>query len=67
MERKIICGNSFEELSEDEMMELEGGWTTVFTCTTLPCGIGASISTVAVSVYYNIRKWYGVLKLWIKK
>lgn len=56
MEKKIICGDSFEELTNDEMMELEGGWTTIFTCTTLPCGVGASISTVAVSVYYNVKK-----------
>ena len=56
MDAKIICGEAFEELTDDEMMEVEGGWTTVFTCTTLPCGVGASLSSIAVSIYYNCKK-----------
>ncbi len=55
MEKNLFCGEAFEELSHDEMMELEGGWTSIFTVTTLPCGVGASISTVAVSIYYNVK------------
>ena len=55
MEKEIICGKSFEDLSNDEMMEIEGGWANIFICTTLPCGIGASVSTIAVSIYYKVK------------
>lgn len=43
MTKKMVCGDSFEELSNDEMMEYEGGaiWTTLST-TTAGC-IAASI------------------------
>lgn len=55
MTKTMICGQAFEELTNDEMQDIDGGWTTVFTCTTLPCGVGASISTIAVSIYYNVK------------
>ncbi len=43
MDKEMYCGKSFEELSNEEMMEYEGGAaTTVLSTTTLPC-IGASI------------------------
>ncbi|MBQ3783093.1 MAG: hypothetical protein II838_06570 [Lachnospiraceae bacterium] len=55
MEKEIICGKSFEDLSNDEMVEIEGGWACTFVCTTLPCGIGASVSAIAVSIYYKVK------------
>lgn len=41
--KKVVCGEAFEELSEGEMMEFEGGaiWTSLST-TTAPC-ISASV------------------------
>ena len=58
MTKANICGRSFEELTNEEMMEYEGG-TTSFTpvtpATSLPCGIGASISCIGVSIYYTIN------------
>ncbi|WP_053373634.1 hypothetical protein [Paenibacillus sp. FJAT-27812] len=44
MEQITMVGAAFEDLTESEMMEVDGGaaWTSVLTSTTLAC-IGASI------------------------
>jgi len=59
MNKENICGKAFEELTNDEMMEVEGGIATslssIVNVTTLPCGIGASISCIGVSVYYAVK------------
>jgi len=59
MSKELICGKAFEELSKDEMIEVEGGATSVLSpiiaATTLPCGIGASVSAVGVSIYYTVK------------
>ena len=44
MNKEFICGKAFEDLTNEEMMEFEGGATvtTTLSTTTLSC-IGASI------------------------
>lgn len=43
MEKKLVLGCAFEELSENEMMDIDGGAATTFlSTTTLPC-VGASV------------------------
>lgn len=43
METTLPIGFAFEELTEEEMMEIDGGaWFTVLSTTTLAC-IGASV------------------------
>lgn len=44
MNKEFVCGKAFEDLTNDEMMEFEGGATvtTFLSTTTLSC-IGASI------------------------
>lgn len=51
LDEELVCGAAFEDLSDTEMQDVEGGWTTVITPISLPCGVGASISTIAVSIY----------------
>lgn len=59
MTKENICGKAFEELTNDEMMEVEGGIASslspIVSATTLPCGIGASISCIGVSIYYTVK------------
>ena len=58
MNKEFICGKAFEDLTNDEMMEYEGGIATslspIVAATSLPCGIGASISCIGVSIYYTV-------------
>ncbi|MBQ3783094.1 MAG: hypothetical protein II838_06575 [Lachnospiraceae bacterium] len=51
MDKKIICGKSFEELSNEEMMEFEGGaiWTTLST-TTAGCVAASVVVSAGVSL-----------------
>tara|TARA_Y100000588_G_scaffold383795_1_gene473854 strand:- start:790 stop:975 length:186 start_codon:yes stop_codon:yes gene_type:complete len=57
-ERKAILGDSFEELTSEEMMDVDGGTgevTTVLSAaSTLPCSIGASISLISVGVTWIV-------------
>ena len=50
MNKEFVCGKAFEDLTNDEMMEVEGGIASslspIINVTTLPCGIGASISCI---------------------
>jgi len=61
MAKENICGKAFEELTNDEMMECNGGIISLtpgpvtITATTLPCGIGASISAIGVSIYLTVK------------
>ncbi len=55
MDKKIICGEAFEELSNAEMMEFEGGaiWTTLST-TTAPCVSGSVVISAGVSLVVSL-------------
>lgn len=59
MKKEMICGSAFEELSNEEMQQYNGGifqsLSPMIAATTLPCGVGASASCVAVSVYYAVK------------
>ncbi len=51
-----VCGVAFEDLSDDEMLEYDGGGSfgPLILATTLPCGVGASISIASVSIAFLI-------------
>lgn len=57
---EMVCGLAFEDLTDDEMMEVDGGSaetaTTLLTTSSLPCTIGASIATIGVSIWWFTRK-----------
>ncbi|WP_157265709.1 hypothetical protein [Paenibacillus sp. FJAT-27812] len=54
---EMVIGFAYEELSEDEMMEADGGaWATVATITTLPCSVGAGIGVIGVTIWWTITK-----------
>tara|TARA_Y100000588_G_scaffold383795_1_gene473853 strand:- start:591 stop:779 length:189 start_codon:yes stop_codon:yes gene_type:complete len=55
MSKKDILGASFEELGQEEMMELDGGAATTFlSTTTLPCVGGSIIISAGVSLITTI-------------
>lgn len=58
-EKTKVCGASFEDLSTEEMEVCDGGifqsLSPVIAATTLPCGVGASISCIGASIYFTIN------------
>lgn len=50
MAKKELVGSAFEELTEEEMMDVDGG--VAWVATTLPCGVAASVGAVGVSIWW---------------
>lgn len=59
--KEMVCGSAFEDLSEEEMMDVDGGTAgggvvegvvSIATVTTLPCGVGASIGCAGVGIWW---------------
>ena len=55
MSKDMICGKSFEELSNDELMEYEGGaiWTSLST-TTVSCIAASAVISGGVTLVVSL-------------
>lgn len=54
-EKSKVLGCAFEDLTDQEMMDVDGGTAeisaaTLASASSLPCGVGVSISTIVVTV-----------------
>jgi hypothetical protein len=53
---EMVIGFAYEELSEDEMMDVDGGIAaslgTIVAASTLACGVGVGIGLIGVTVWY---------------
>ena len=50
----VYCGNSFEELTDDEMRSIDGNGLelTITSWSSIPCSIGATITGTIVTLIY---------------
>lgn len=58
MTKEKICGAAFEEMSEEEMRDVNGGGLelTITSWSSIPCSASATITALGVLTYYFTTK-----------